>query len=79
MTKKQRKPFTRTEMKILVFNKVREGFTHEQAKKEIAKMVELVNENHNQEVEKERRKEKKTPKRKNEAFKTAFENLKNGK
>lgn len=38
------KPFSKTEMKILVFNKVRKGIPYEQAVKEVSEELSTMNE-----------------------------------
>jgi len=69
MARKKIKPFSRIEMKILIYNKMKKGLSYEEARKEVSKEIEelLLNSN------------KKTPKRdKNEIFKEEFEKLING-
>jgi len=63
MARKLIKPFTRTEMKILVYNKVKGGMSYEKACEEVKKQIEQVKENH-----------KKSKKKKD--FKEEFQKLK---
>jgi len=61
------KPFTRQEMKILIYNKMKQkGMSYENARKELAEEIEKVRENTVKE-------EKPAP-----SFKEQFEKLKNG-
>jgi len=67
------RPFTRTEMKILVYNKVKSGMSYNEAIKQVAKDVEQCI--HSQKVQEQelRKKDKlKSPKKK---FDEGFEKL----
>ena len=61
------KPFTQTEMKILVYNKVKRGMNYDQAYKELEKEIKQCIKN------------SKTEKKKDPNFKEEFEKLRNGK
>jgi len=61
------KPFTQTEMKMLVFNKVKRGMNYDQACKELEKEISECIEN------------SKAKKDEKPSFKEEFEKLRNGK
>ncbi len=73
MARKLLKPFSRTEMRILIYNKVKKGLSYEEAKREVQKEIEHLLKNN----KKMREKEKKKDKRK--TFKEEFAKLQNGK
>lgn len=54
MARQQDRPFTRTELKILVFNKVKNGMDYKKAVAEVQKQVEFCRKTH----EKVKKKEK---------------------
>jgi len=62
------KPFSRTEMKILVYNKVKRGLTHDQACKELNQEIKDIIEN-----SKKAKVDKKVSD--NDNFKEAFQKL----
>jgi uncharacterized protein YoaH (UPF0181 family) len=68
------KPFTRSEMKILVYNKMKSGLSYDEAIKQISKEVDYVVNN-----KKELRREQKDNKKIDKKFKEDFTNLKNEK
>ena len=45
-SKKQNKPFSKTELKILVYNKMKNGLSYEEAKKEVEREILSCQENH---------------------------------
>jgi hypothetical protein len=67
MSKPINRPFSRTELKILVYNKIKEGKSYNQAVEEVKKEVELCKDSHNKSI----------PKKVN--FKEEFAKLKNEK
>jgi len=70
------KPFTKTEMKILVYNKVRSGMSYEQACKQLSKEIDRIIEN-DEKFEKEEKKAR--SKMEKNKFKDDFKKLTNGK
>jgi len=74
---KNNKPFTRDEMKILVFNKMKSGMSYENACKELKSEVDQIILNNLETEKKEKAKEKKQSKK--EKFNEDFKKLKNGK
>lgn len=66
MVNQQDKPFTKTEMKIMVFNKVKQGMSYKQAVNEVRKILKICNKNHKKALE-----QKKKPVK----FKDEFEKL----
>jgi len=71
-----RKPFSKAEMKTLVYKKVQSGMSYEDACKQVGKEVDQVIKNDNN-----LKKEKKSKKKKdlNKTFKEGFKKLTNGK
>ena len=61
------KPFSKTEMKILIFNKVKRGMSYDQACAELKKEISQCIEN------------SKTEKKEKPSFKDEFDKLRNGK
>lgn len=61
------RPFSRTEMKILIFNKVKRGMSYDQACKEVEKEISELIEN------------SRKPKKEKPSFKEEFNKLRNGK
>jgi len=71
------KPFSRTEMKILVYNKVQKGMSYEKACAELEQEINQIIENDIKFEEREKKEaNKKSAKQK---FDEEFEKLKNGK
>jgi ribosomal protein L22 len=66
------KPFSRTEMKILIYNKVKNGMSYEKAKKEVSKEIASLIEN----SKKEKKVDEKT---KCDNFQKDFKKMKDGK
>ena len=79
------KPFTRTEMKILIFNKVKNGMSYEKACKELEKEIDSIIANDVKFDQREKRKkyeesaEKKKKIKENKKFKDNFAKITNGK
>jgi len=72
------KPFTRTEMKILIYNKMKnKHLSYDQAKKELADEVASCIAN-NEKMRKEEKERKKSEKNDAKKFKEDFEKLTNG-
>jgi hypothetical protein len=69
MAREKIKPFSRTEMKILIFNKVKKGMSYEDAKKEVEKEVNLCIKN----IRDQRKKDQENTK--NKTFKESFDIL----
>lgn len=70
MAREVNKPFTRTEMKILVYNKINEGYTYEEAKRIVKEEIDFcIQSNKN---EKQRKKKDKI-----KSIKEDFKKLKN--
>ena len=44
--KKQNKPFSKTELRILVYNKMKRGLSYEEARKEVEREILSCQENH---------------------------------
>lgn len=68
MVRKQVKPFSKTELKILVFNKMKQGMSYQKAVEQVREHVKLCMKNHNDHRDKQKTKN----------FKEEFNNLKNG-
>jgi len=68
------KPFSRTEMKIMIYNKMQRGMSYDEAKKEVAVAIEQVRDNH--EKVKKQEKEQENSKSSKEKFNEDFRKLK---
>jgi len=75
------KPFSKTEMKLLVFNKVKRGMSYEKACEELGQEIHAIiqNSKKGKKEKKEQENEKEISKKINEKFKEEFEKLADGK
>ena len=71
MAQEQHKPFTQTELKILVFNKVKKGYSYKQAIELVEKEIDMCLKNHKEYKDQESSK--------NKTFKEEFSKLIHGK
>jgi len=75
------KPFSKTEMKILIFNKMKKGLSYEDACAELGKEIHMIIDNsgkYKKKQKKEQEDEKEIEKRINKKFKEEFQKLANG-
>lgn len=70
MAREQHKPFTRTELKILVFNRMKKGYSYDQAVEYVKKTVDVCIANGKKIKEKKNKED-----RKNKNFKEEFSKL----
>lgn len=77
MAKELHKPFTRTELKILVFNRMKRGYSYDQAVEYVKNTVDVCIANGKKSKEKENKKNCKD--QTNKTFKEEFSKLTHGK
>lgn len=54
MARQQVKPLSKTECKILVFNKVKRGMNYDDAVREVKEQIAILNDNHKKENKEEK-------------------------
>jgi hypothetical protein len=75
MANQQHKPFSRTELKILVYNRIKRGMSYENAVKDVHNQIQTCNENHKKHEAKEKEDQENKEDQTNKTFKEEFAKL----